>query len=76
MAGTVVATNVNSVAVTGTPALFYKGGVLFGQMFVVAFGCMGLMACEDICPKGIPLQRQLAALRRALAWAALSGKIR
>lgn len=40
------------------------------------FGCMGLMACEDICPKKIPLQRQLAALRRALAWAALSGKVR
>ena len=40
------------------------------------FGCLGLMACEDICPKGIPLQKQLAAVRRALAWAALSGKIR
>ncbi len=37
-----------------------------------AFGCMGLMACEDICPKGIPLQRQLAYVRRKLVRAALS----
>ena len=37
------------------------------------FGCMGLMACEDLCPKGIPLQRQLAYVRRKLAGAALSG---
>ena len=35
------------------------------------FGCMGLMACEDLCPKGIPLQKQLAYVRRTLALAAL-----
>lgn len=35
------------------------------------FGCMGLMACEDFCPKGIPLQRQLAYVRRKLLQAAL-----
>lgn len=39
------------------------------------FGCMGLMACEDFCPKGIPLQRQLAFVRRRLALAALQGKV-
>jgi fumarate reductase iron-sulfur subunit len=38
------------------------------------FGCMGLMACEDFCPKGIPLQRQLAYVRRKLLRAALGGK--
>jgi fumarate reductase iron-sulfur subunit len=38
------------------------------------FGCMGLMACEDLCPKGIPLQSQLAYLRRKLALAALKGR--
>ena len=37
------------------------------------FGCLGLMACEDFCPKGIPLQMQLAYVRRKLAWAALIG---
>jgi fumarate reductase iron-sulfur subunit len=39
------------------------------------FGCMGLMACEDLCPKGIPLQRQLAYVRRKLALAALTGRV-
>lgn len=31
-----------------------------------AFGCMGLMACEDNCPMEIPLQKQLAFVRRKL----------
>jgi fumarate reductase iron-sulfur subunit len=35
-----------------------------------AFGCMGLMACDDLCPKSIPLQAQLARVRRAMAKAA------
>ena len=43
LVGTVVATIVNGLAVTGTPALFYEGGVLFGQMFVAVFGAMTLM---------------------------------
>jgi fumarate reductase iron-sulfur subunit len=34
------------------------------------FGCMGLMACDDLCPKNIPLQVQLARVRRAMARAA------
>ena len=37
-----------------------------------AFGCMGLMACDDLCPKKIPLQAQLARVRRAMAKAAFS----
>lgn len=31
------------------------------------FGCIGLLACEDYCPKGLPLSTQLAYLRRKLA---------
>ena len=31
------------------------------------FGCMGLLGCEDVCPKGIPLQDQLGIMRRMLA---------
>ncbi len=37
LVGTIVATIVNGLAVTGTPALFYEGGILFGQMFVAIF---------------------------------------
>jgi fumarate reductase iron-sulfur subunit len=32
------------------------------------FGCMGLLACEDICPKQLPLQDQLGILRRKMGW--------
>ena len=31
------------------------------------FGCMGLLGCEDVCPKKIPLQDQLGIMRRMLA---------
>ncbi|TFE26673.1 fumarate reductase iron-sulfur subunit [Cohnella luojiensis] len=31
------------------------------------FGCVGLMACADTCPIGIPLQGQLAYVRRKMA---------
>jgi len=31
------------------------------------FGCIGLMACDDNCPIGIPLQGQLAYVRRKMA---------
>ncbi len=34
------------------------------------FGCMGLLGCEDVCPKQIPLQDQLGMIRRKLALAA------
>ncbi|MEB3101833.1 fumarate reductase iron-sulfur subunit [Ferviditalea candida] len=33
------------------------------------FGCIGLMACDDNCPIGIPLQGQLAYVRRKMAMA-------
>jgi fumarate reductase iron-sulfur subunit len=38
------------------------------------FGCMGLLACEDVCPKELPLQDQLGYLRRKLAISALPWK--
>lgn len=35
------------------------------------FGCMGLLACEDVCPKRLPLQDQLGFLRRKMGIVAL-----
>ncbi len=35
------------------------------------FGCMGLPACEDVCPKNLPLQNQLGFLRHKLGITAL-----
>ena len=35
------------------------------------FGCMGLLACEDVCPKGLPLQDQLGFLRRKMGFEAV-----
>jgi fumarate reductase iron-sulfur subunit len=35
------------------------------------FGCMGLLGCEDVCPKELPLQEQLAYLRRKMGWNAI-----
>jgi fumarate reductase iron-sulfur subunit len=32
------------------------------------FGCLGLLGCEDMCPKGIPLQDQLGMLRRKMGF--------
>jgi SSS family solute:Na+ symporter len=67
LVGTVVATIVNSLAVTGTPALLYEGGVLFGQMFVAAFGSMALMwvfgpqVCKLGMQKGFITQGEIFA---------------
>ena len=36
-----------------------------------AFGCVGLMACDDNCPMEIPLQENLAFVRRKMAKAGL-----
>jgi len=36
-----------------------------------AFGCVGIMACDDICPMDIPLQKMLAYVRRKMASAGL-----
>ena len=35
------------------------------------FGCLGLLGCEDVCPKDIPLQDQLGILRRKMGWASI-----
>jgi fumarate reductase iron-sulfur subunit len=32
------------------------------------FGCLGLLGCEDTCPKKIPLQDQLGMLRRKMGF--------
>jgi len=36
-----------------------------------AFGCVGIMACADLCPMEIPLQENLAFVRRKMAAAGL-----
>jgi fumarate reductase iron-sulfur subunit len=35
------------------------------------FGCMSLLGCHDVCPKGLPLQTQIAFLRRKMLRVAL-----
>ncbi|MGE4551955.1 MAG: fumarate reductase iron-sulfur subunit [Desulfovibrionaceae bacterium] len=40
------------------------------------FGCMGLLACEDVCPKHLPLQNQLAFLRRKMGITAIKSIFR
>lgn len=35
------------------------------------FGCMSLLGCHDVCPKQLPLQTQIAFLRRKMVKAAL-----
>jgi len=35
------------------------------------FGCMGLLACEDVCPKQLPLQDQLGILRQKMGTTAI-----
>jgi fumarate reductase iron-sulfur subunit len=35
------------------------------------FGCMSLLACHDMCPKDLPLQTQIAFLRRKMVVAGL-----
>lgn len=35
------------------------------------FGCLGLLACEDVCPKDIRLLDQLGTLRRKMGWTAI-----
>ncbi|MCL5056871.1 MAG: fumarate reductase iron-sulfur subunit [Actinobacteria bacterium] len=39
-----------------------------------AFGCMGLMACDDNCPMQLPLQMQLSFVRRKMVSFGLSAK--
>ena len=35
------------------------------------FGCMSLLGCHDICPKSLPLQTQIAFLRRRMVRAGI-----
>lgn len=35
------------------------------------FGCMALLGCHDVCPKKLPLQTQVAFLRRAMVVAGI-----
>ena len=37
------------------------------------FGCMSLMGCQDVCPKELPLQTQLAFLRRKMVVQGIKG---
>jgi fumarate reductase iron-sulfur subunit len=37
------------------------------------FGCMGLLGCGDVCPKGLPLQDRLGIMRRMLALESVRG---
>ncbi len=39
------------------------------------FGCMGLLGCEDVCPKQLPLQDQLGIMRRMLTIESVRGII-
>ena len=36
------------------------------------FGCMSLLGCHDVCPKQLPLQTQIAYMRRKMAVLGLS----
>ena len=36
------------------------------------FGCMSLLGCHDVCPKQLPLQTQIAYMRRKMAMIGLS----
>ena len=36
------------------------------------FGCVGLMGCHDVCPKGLPLLEQYAYLRRRMLGAGVA----
>lgn len=37
------------------------------------FGCMSLLGCNDLCPKDLPLQTQIAFLRRKMLLTGLKG---
>lgn len=39
------------------------------------FGCVGLLACQDHCPKNLPLMEQLAYLRRRIVLASLRSAV-
>jgi fumarate reductase iron-sulfur subunit len=39
------------------------------------FGCVGLLACQDYCPKSLPLMEQLAYLRRRIMLGSLRSSV-
>jgi fumarate reductase iron-sulfur subunit len=51
-----------------------------GQLFEVigtddgVFGCIGFLACQDWCPKELPLATQISYLRRKLALSSLKSR--
>ena len=52
-----------------TPADYYE---LIGDDSGV-FGCMGLLACDNVCPKQLPLQDQLGIMRRMVTMESVRG---
>ena len=52
-----------------TPADYYE---LIGDDNGV-FGCMGLLACDNVCPKQLPLQDQLGIMRRMVTMESVRG---
>ncbi len=38
------------------------------------FGCLSLLACNDFCPKDLPLKTQIAFIRRKMAQQGITGK--
>ena len=38
------------------------------------FGCIGMMACDDVCPKDLPLLEVFAYIRRKMSGAGLNGR--
>lgn len=52
-----------------TPADYYD---LIGDDNGV-FGCMGLLACDNVCPKQLPLQDQLGIMRRMVSAESVRG---
>lgn len=54
-----------------TPADYYD---LIGDDQGI-FGCMGLLACDNVCPKKLPLQDQLGIMRRMVTMESVKGII-
>ena len=54
-------------------ALFWPGAEVFQLIGndQGVFGCIGLLACEDYCPKHLPLAEQIAYLRRRMTMVTL-----
>ncbi len=40
------------------------------------FGCAGLMACEDVCPRGLRLQDTISFIRRTMAFSQLGSRFK